>query len=258
MKAIILAAGQGLRLRPLTDDHPKCLVPVFGRPILDYTLQTLRSRGIDDITLVTGFRADCLTGLGLRTRHNERFDATNMVHSLFCAADQLRGDVVVSYGDIVFSPGILDALLAAPSRFSVVVDTRWRELWELRMADPLSDAETLVLDEAGRITELGKKPRRIEEIQGQYIGLFRIAGEAMAAVREFYAGLDRDALYDGQDFANMYMTSFIQTVIDRLMPVQAVPVAGGWIEVDTLEDLRAYGAHETAIRRRLGWEVDAG
>ncbi len=252
MRAVVLAAGRGTRLRPLTNDRPKCLVPLYGRPLIEYTLAAFQSCGIDDVTVVTGYRAEMLGALDVDFRHNERFETTNMVHSLFCAEDLFDDELIVSYGDIVFRPGLLEALLSDGAGVSVVVDQRWRELWELRMDDPLADAETLRLGEGDTIVELGKTPSGYDEIQGQYIGLMRLSREAAPRIRRFYHDLDREARYDGQDFDNMYLTSFIQAVIDDLMPVHAVRVDGGWIEVDSTDDLEVYRSREPEIRHRLG------
>jgi choline kinase len=240
MRAIILAAGQGTRLSPLTDDRPKCLVPFLGKPILDHVLASLAAAGIDDVAVVTGYRADMIAARGLTTRHNPDFERTNMVHSLFCAEDLMTDDdLLIVYGDIVFHPRLALALKESPAPFALAVNTRWRELWERRMTDPLSDAETLKLDSGGNIVELGKRPKSYDEVQGQFTGLIRIARDTLPAVRRYYAALDRSAHYDGKDFANMYMTSFLQAVIDGLMPVKAVPMDGGWLEIDSIDDLRA-------------------
>lgn len=240
MRAIILAAGEGQRLRPHTADRPKCMVPLLGRPILDRILDTLRAEGVDDITLVTGYRSDALEPYALRTRHNPDYASTNMVHSLFCARDQLFGDVLISYGDIVYSRKVLSTLMHDEAQLAVAVDRDWRSLWSARMADPLADAETMKLDAQNNILELGKKPASYADIQGQYMGLLRIRAGALSEVCSFYDGLDRNALYDGKDFKNMYMTSFVQAVVDDLMPVHAVLVDGEWLEVDTTDDLRVY------------------
>ncbi len=257
MRAIILAAGQGARLRPLTLDKPKCMVPYAGRPIIEHIVTTMHQCGIRDINLVTGYRADQLDYLGLPTSHNERFASTNMVHSLFCAARLLDDDVVVSYADIVYAPRVLESLMASTSDLSVVVDRDWLELWKLRMSDPLADAETMKIDGEGHITEFGKKPTGYDDIQGQYIGLIKLSAAAAVAIREHYAAMDRTVRYDGKDFDNMYMTSFIQHVIDELMPAAAVFVSGGWIEIDSAEDLELYEEKSAEIERRLGGAATA-
>ena len=90
MRAIILAAGEGTRLRPHTLDRPKCLVPLAGRPLLAWQADALRRAGVDDITVVTGYRADQVATLGFATVHNDRFRETNMVASAMCARGAAR------------------------------------------------------------------------------------------------------------------------------------------------------------------------
>ena len=243
MRAIILAAGQGLRLKPLTNDVPKCLVPFRGRPILDRLLSALRAAGVSDVAVVTGYRAETLRDRGLTTRHNPDYASTNMVHSLFCAEDLLDGDdVLIVYGDILIRPALLRAFCETPAPFAVAVNTQWRRLWALRMEDPLADAETLRLDRNGHILELGKKARSYSEVEGQYMGLIRIARDVLPRVRTFYHSLDRGRRYEGKDFRNMFMTSLLQEIIDHLLPIQAVLLDGGWIEIDSTSDLSAYEA----------------
>ncbi|MCB0344580.1 MAG: phosphocholine cytidylyltransferase family protein [Bdellovibrionales bacterium] len=237
MKAIVLAAGQGSRLKPLTDDRPKCMVEYQGKALVDYILETLRTCSIDDITLVKGYLADTLVRSGTKNYVNPLYARTNMVYTLFCAQPELNDDVVITYSDIIYRPNVLESLLACSDDFAVVIDKDWRSLWESRMENPLEDAETLKLDTSGFIKELGKKPSSYSEIEGQYIGLIKISKTAIPAVIDFYHHLDKSEIFDGKDFDNMYMTSFIQLIIDRLMPVKAVPIHGGWLEVDCPTDL---------------------
>ncbi len=240
MKALILAAGQGTRLAPLTDDRPKCLVEYKGRPLLEYLLSTFRACDLTDITLIGGYKHECLEPYGLPILRNNHFASTNMVETLFCAEQEMTDDLIISYADIIYTPEVLQKLIDSPHSFSVVVDQDWLELWKERMSDPLADAETLRIAQDGTLKELGKKPTSYDEIEGQYIGLIKISKEALDKVRTYYHSLDRNALYDGKDFRNMYMTSFIQSIIDHLMPVHPIYVQGGWMEVDEPSDLRIH------------------
>ena len=238
MKGIILAAGQGTRLRPLTDDKPKCMVEFKGRPIVEYTLETFRLCDIRDICIVHGYMAEKINYPTVHYVHNSNFASSNMVTSLFCAEQELNDDVVVAYGDIIFNRSVLDSLIRSPAAIAVSVDMDWETLWSARMEDPLLDAETLKLDGNNNIIELGKKPKSKSEIQGQYMGLIKFTKEVLPRIRSFYYSLDRNALYDGRDFDNMFMTTFLQLIIDNVMPIAAVPVKGGWIEVDCSADLK--------------------
>lgn len=229
---------------PLTADKPKCMVEYRGKPLVDYLVETFQNAGIDQTIIINGYKSDVLenhfSSDEVTFRRNPDFETTNMVATLFCAEDDFDDDLIISYGDIIYKKNVLEELIASNAEISVVIDKDWESLWRLRMEDPLADAETLKLDAGGNIIELGKKPQSADEIQGQYIGLIKISKSAVAKVRNFYHGLDKSAIYDGKDYDNMFMTSFLQLIIDRLSPVKAVPINGGWIEIDSLEDLKAY------------------
>ena len=247
-RAIILAAGQGSRLRPLTDDIPKALTPLFGRPLVEHQLKTLRDAGIESIGIVGGYRADRLETLGIPVILNPDFETTNMVASLAQAADFLQADaadtdVVVAYGDIAYEPRNLAAVLgSSKGDIAVMIDTAWRDLWEARFDDPLSDAETLVMD-GDRIVELGRKPEDYSRIEGQFTGLMRIAPGKFAELTAAYHALPAG------ERSGMYMTDFLQGLIDGGWDVRAAKVASGWLEVDTVEDHAIY--HSMADEGRL-------
>ena len=243
MKAIILAAGQGTRLSPYTDDRPKCLVPLKGRPLLDWQIDSLRKAGVADIVIVGGYRSDQLASYGLRMIVNHQFASTNMVHSLFSALTEFDDDLLVAYSDITYDASIISALINSTAEIGVAVDLHWKDLWDLRMEDPLSDAETLKFGEANKIIEIGKKPSSISDIEAQYIGLLTFKRAILPDIIKFYRQLDRNKMYDGKTFDKMFMTSFITELICAGYPVTGVLVNGGWCEVDTVDDLELYEHH---------------
>ena len=102
MNAIILAAGQGKRLAPLTEHKPKCMVNLFGKTLLERQISVFRECGITDISVVTGYRSKLVDLPGLKIFQNKKFETTNMVESLFCASQELNEQTIVSYGDIIF------------------------------------------------------------------------------------------------------------------------------------------------------------
>ncbi len=239
MRAIILAAGQGTRLRPLTDDRPKCMVELEGKPLLEHQLEVLRDAGIEDIHVVGGYRAEWLQRPDITLHINERFAQTNMVATLFAAESIMDGgeDLIIAYGDIVYEPRVLKPLLECDAPVCLTVDRAWRRYWEARMDDPLADAETLKLTDGNRVTELGKKPSSYEEIQGQYMGLVKVRADHVSQLPAVWRAMDRDATYDGKDYDNMYMTSFLQHLIDSGWETRAAFVENGWAEVDSENDL---------------------
>lgn len=257
-RALILAAGQGTRLRPLTDGRPKCLVPLLGRSLLERQADILRRAGIDEIQVATGYLSDLIRQLGFATSFNARFAETNMVETLFSARDFIErdGDLVIAYGDIVYQLDNLQALLACDDEIALMIDAKWRDLWSLRLADPLTDAETLVMDGDEYVTELGRKPDGYERIQGQYTGLIKIRSDRIPDFVRFYDRLDRNEIYDGKNFQNMYMTSFLQRLIDDGWKARAVLVNNGWLEIDLVEDLEQYEAMARDGRLDSFYQVD--
>ena len=241
-RALILAAGQGTRLYPLTHDRPKCLIDLCGRSLLSQQVQALQACGITDIHIVTGYLKEQIEALGFSTSFNSRFHATNMVESVFSAMAFLEqgGDLIIAYGDIVYEPENLARLLACDHEMAIMVDRKWFDLWSLRFENPREDAETLILDNEGYIVELGKKLENYHSAHGQYTGLIKIRNEKVKDFIAFYQNLDREALYDGQNFDTMYLTSFIQRLIDSGWKVKACLVDSGWLEVDSIGDLETY------------------
>jgi choline kinase len=240
MRIIILAAGQGTRLRPLTDDRPKCMVELDGKPLIEHQLDLFKKFNIADINVVTGYLEEKINFNGVEKFYNPKFDSTNMVSTLFCASELFDGtdDVLISYGDIVYNDNVLSAISESSEKVNVVVDKNWREYWEARMDDPLRDVETLKIDGNGYIKELGKKPNSYDDIEGQYIGLIKIRKDVVKRVKNYYEDLDKDALYDNKDYGNMYMTSFLQMMADdNIMPLTPIYINNGWIEVDEPTDL---------------------
>jgi choline kinase len=236
IKVIVLAAGEGSRLRPYTLDRPKCMVEIDGKSLLKRQLDVLNSRGLKRIVIVAGYRADQLERFGLALRLNLLYAETNMVWSLFCADDELEGDVVIAYGDIVYSREILDRLLQSTADLAVAIDLNWERYWRARNEDPLADAETLKLDGDGRILEIGQRPKRLEEIQGQYMGLMKFSAKGLGWLKAVYQEARSCNDMRGKLPEKAYMTDLLQTMIDKGFPVIAVPITSAWVEVDTVED----------------------
>lgn len=135
--AIIMAAGQGTRLRPLTETQPKPLVPVNGVPILEYTLQALELGGITDVSIVTGYKSEKIhnyiaardNSATIRIVNNDDYLTTNNIWSLHLVSDQIRNGTTIIDGDVLVSPSIIAEFNRVPdsSSFLIGVDRTHRE-----------------------------------------------------------------------------------------------------------------------------------
>ena len=245
-KVIILAAGEGTRLRPLTSDKPKCMVSIFDKPILEHQIECFRKCGIDDITVVTGYLDDIISIQNVNLVKNNDYDKTNMVYSLFCAEKLLTDSVIVSYGDIIFEEHIVKELLKNQDDISVVIDTNWKEYWMKRFVDPIDDAESLQLDNEGHIKNVGQKVLDINEIEGQYIGLMKFQNKGTDVIKKYY-NLARKESAQGNNLLNpkiqfekSFMTDFLQYLINSGCQVQSVKIQNGWLELDSINDYNLY------------------
>lgn len=252
MKVVILAAGQGTRLRPLTDDRPKCMVAVNGRSILDRQLDTMHTCGIkdSDITIVAGYRGDVLQkkfgDTDVEIIINEEFETTNMVCSLMCARSlmETQEDILISYGDIIYNDTVLKKILASEEPASVIVDDGWYSYWSQRCENPLDDAETLMFDENDNLTEIGQKTTDLSKVQSQYIGLMRFRNSGLQAMLNLaLTAKERTAQgialwRTSRTYQKMYMTDLLQGLIDEGNKLKAVHINRGWYEIDDCEDLK--------------------
>ncbi|NTW68489.1 MAG: phosphocholine cytidylyltransferase family protein [Chlorobiaceae bacterium] len=239
MKAIILAAGEGTRLRPYTLDRPKCLVEVDGRSLLDRQLDVLATEAVNPVILIGGYRAEMLERPGVTIRLNPGYAVTNMLWTLFCAEDDLEGDVLLCYGDIVYSSEILQAILKSKADIAVTIDLEWESYWRARNEDPLDDAETLKLAADGRILEIGQKPKSLDEIEGQYMGLMKFSPRGLELLKKTFHDAKSFGSLRGKPLEKAYMTDMLQAMIDLNYRLDAVLVHGGWVEVDTVSDLNS-------------------
>ena len=236
--AVILAAGRGSRMKALTAQQPKCLATLAGKPLLHWQLQALRGAGIDRICVVRGYAAHCLQG-DFETVENPRWAETNMLSSLLCA-DAFARDafacgmerLVISYSDIVYHPSHVQNLLACRHSVGITYDAQWEDLWRLRFDDVLLDAETF-RQENGLLKEIGGKPKSIDEIHGQYMGLLYCDQSGWQVFCNICAGL-------GSAVDKTDMTSFLRLLLAKNIAVGAVPAAGKWCEADSGSDLQRY------------------
>jgi len=183
MRAIILSAGQGSRLLPLTADRPKCLVPLGRRSFIEWQVRQLEAGGVGDIVVVTGFRAAMveaelarLTGPGLavRTIFNPFFGVSDNLGSCWLARGEMNQDFIVLNGDTLFESAVLARLLASPpAPITVTVDKK-----------PRYDADDMkVRLEGARLLDIGKTLPP-EQSHAESIGLLLFRGEGARAFAE--------------------------------------------------------------------------
>jgi len=225
MKALILAAGQGRRLSPLTDNCPKCLLPLGETTFIEFQIGMLRRAGVASIGVVTGFRADRVRevcGADLEYFHNPDFETTNSLFSFMQAADFAREGCLVLNSDVVFHPSLLDLVLA-DARSNVLLMDFHSHLGEEEMK--------VVCDGAGRVVRISKDIAPWDA-EGENLGLVRLGEEGAWALM--------DVAHEASDkgHRNLWVPQGIARLLERV-PFYAAPIGDRpWIEVDYCHDLR--------------------
>jgi choline kinase len=254
LKGILIAAGRGQRLMPLTDDVPKCYAEIAGRRILDWCVDALGRAGCSDLVFVGGYRMDRVQTDYPRFRfvHNTDWERNNILLSLFSAEREMAGGFVSSYADILYTPEAVQRLVEHPGDIVLLVDTDWRERYRPRTQHPESDGEKVRL-RGGRVTEVN---RRIapDEAPAEFTGVAKFtAAGAGVLIEHFHRARAR---FDGQPFGNSasfaraYLIDLLQAMLEAGVPMHAVETDGGYFEIDTTEDHRLAAAAWDASRRR--------
>jgi len=245
-KIIILAAGQGKRLSPLTKNNPKCLVKLFGKSLLEWQMDVYQNYDIEDISIVKGYLKEKINFPNLNHFVNSNFKETNMIETLFCAKEKMFDSIIVSYGDIIFERNVFDKLYHSTEDISLIIDKNWLEYWKIRFENPLDDAESLKIDSDGYITNIGQKVQNLQDIQGQYIGLMKFQNDGLKFLTSFYeksksmAKNGKNPLNSTLSFENSYMTDLLQGMIDEGYRIKAIPIRNGWLELDSYDDFLKY------------------
>ena len=236
-KAIILAAGQGTRLRPLTNYVPKGLIKFRNKSLLDRQIDILREGGIREIFIIGGYKFNLLKDLQCKLIVNEDFDKTNMVRSLFKAKKLFndKSDLIISYADILYELSVLEKLKEKNGDIVISSDKEWENLWSRRMKNYLDDVESFKTSSDGFIKEIGKKTNTTEDIEAQYIGLIKIPKGKQKEIYEIY----KDSFLSS-NYNNLDITTFIASLIKLDFKITPSYINNGWLEFDTLRDWKKY------------------
>lgn len=241
MKAVILAAGQGTRLKKYTENLPKGMLTFMGKTIISRQIEMYRKCGIEDIIVVRGFAAEKISYEGVRYYTNEDYANTNMVESLMTAKTEFDEDMLVSYSDILFEEEMLRTMMKASADYVVAVDDNWKEYWKKRYGRIDYDTESLSIAENNHIVELGLENPKVQDIDARYVGLLKFSKEGLKSIEALMENAyrkyeDEPWQQSGKPVRKAYMTDLLNALIESGKKVEAKRFCNGWIEFDTNED----------------------
>ena len=244
--AVVLAATRGRGLESLTEDKPKVMLPVAGKPLLRWLVDSFKKEHINEITVVGGYRADAIETAGIKLAINERYADTGELGSLACAVDELETDTVISYGDIIFKSYVLRALVESKADFSMVVDSSPTSAGDLTIRDFAYCSRP---DDRGlfgtpvTLERIVSRQATDEHISdgttpsggglGRWIGLMKVSRNGLAGLQSVMARLAQQP-----NFNTLDMPALMNALIADGAQIEVLYVHGHWRGVNDLDDLR--------------------
>jgi choline kinase len=232
MKAVILAAGIASRLRPLTDNTPKCLLKVGNKNILELTIENLLSNNLQDITIVTGYLENQIRDfmkvrfpeLNISYIHNKLYSSTNNIYSLWLVRNSVLGnDMLMMDSDIVFDEHIISKL----------INSGYKNCLALKRHNVLDEEIKVKVDTKGRVLEIGKEVKP-SDAAGESIGIEIFGRETLYLL---YKILDRKILVD--KCVNDFYEAAFQELVNNGSELFIIDSTDYFcMEIDTESDLR--------------------
>ena len=232
MKAVILAAGIASRLRPLTDDMPKCLLKVGSKNLLERTIDALILNGLHEIVIVTGylqekirqFVSETYPELNVEYIYNQRYESTNNIYSLWLVKESVKNqNILLLDSDILFEPAIIASLLSASYPDCLAVNKH----------DLGEEEIKVIVDSTNRIMEISKTCS-IEQAMGESIGIEKMSDNF---VKSLFSELDVMIVEKKQD--DIFYEAAFENIIRKGADMYAVDTTSFFsMELDTVEDFQ--------------------
>ena len=242
MRAIILAAGSGLRLGQHTKDIPKALLDLNGKSILERQISLLRQHGINEIFVVTGYQREKHTLKDIEYIFNPRYAETEQLASMMVARTKISDDVLIIFGDIVFDEQILQQILVSNDDIGIAIDLDWEKSYNERPDNPKSLADKVLIYQkkiqqiSAKITSLSMKNQQI----GEFLGVIKLSRRGSKIMVQKYQELERShkgKFHDASSLEKAKLVDILQELIDSKIEIYTIPITGKWCEIDTPKDL---------------------
>ncbi len=274
VSAVILAAGMDPGLGPLVADRPKAMLDVKGKTILERQVAMLRSCGINDISVVRGYKKDSIPQVpGVHFYDNDAFAETGEVASLFAAEKALRNRVLVLYGDIIVEKSVVQKMIATKADAAVSVDASFGreahahsngnghgngngngkhapkpDLVKLVSAPPTHLPRGRFVSEDGQTIGVTAIGRSLPEAHGEFSGILTLSATGVQSLKKAHeqAKARPGKFHESESYRQAALTDLLQELVKTGTKVEGVLHWKGWMEVDTFDDYRQAWATTTA------------
>ncbi len=248
---LFLSAGTGSRLRPYTLSVPKCFIKYKNNYLLQNQFALLNRCRFSKISIVYGKYHYLYKKLNINLIKNPKYKNTNMVYSLYCAKNEFKNNLIISYTDINYSSRVINKLFSKDKYISVIIDKNWKNYWPKRSKNYKSDIETLKIDRDGFIKSIGQKVTNEKiDISGQYIGLIKFPRDKILLIKKELELLFKKKKIGDKDFKKAYLTDFLNYLIKNGFKLKPVFINNDWYEIDTVRDYKSAVTSQRDLRLR--------
>ncbi len=234
-QAVILAAARGDEMRDLTSEKPKTMVEVDGRPILHRLVDQFHRESIKSITVIRGFGKEHVSAPDVCFVDNDLHESTGELYTLNKAADQLNGETIISFGDILFRRYILNSLLDIKDDIAIAVDGAWtRRTGRVGFQDLVTTNTPYSVGYSTDKVSLSSMDPTLSngKPDGEWIGLMKASGHGAAVIA---ATLEK--LSKRPDFHSLHLFDLFNQLIKDGQRIRVLFITGHWLDVDNLDDL---------------------
>ena len=242
MRAIILAAGYGLRLNQHTKDIPKALLDLNGKSILERQISLLREYGVNEIFVVTGYKREKYVLKDIEYIFNPRYSETEQLASMMTARTKIFDDVLVIFADILFDSQILQQILASNDDIAMAIDLNWEKSYNEGMCNshPLDEPVLINQKKVLRISYKQADTMIENQTVGEFLGVIKLSANGSRTIIKKYEELEKSHVgrfHDANSLEKAKLADILQELIDSKIEISFIPVNGKWCEIDTPKDL---------------------
>ena len=233
MKAIILLAGKGSRIRKYTNIFPKCLIKVNNKTLLDRQIEILNKIGVKDVFGVTGFKSKKIKNKFLKKIYNYNYNHNEQLDSLFYSKRVLKENVLIIFGDTIFEKEILEDLIKEKKGNIILsVDTNWKQRYVNRIDHPYDQADKVKFNKMNYLMDIGKNID-FKKSNAEFLGIMKLNNQGCNIFKKEY-----EKLKNKFDTSNLQVHNFIKHLIKQNIRIHVNKTKRKYMEIDTLNDLK--------------------
>lgn len=229
MNSLIIAAGEGKRIKEFTKKIPKSLIKINNKTILKRQIDFMKKNKIKKISIVKGFRANKIKYKSIKYFYNLKYKKNEQLDSFFCAKKFFDEDIIVTFSDIIYDEKILKKIIKIKNAFTIAIQRNWKSKYKNRFDHPMFEADKVVIKN-NKITKIGKKIS-INKANGEFLGIFKVSKNMWKTLIKEYKELRKS-----QNTSKLQIHHFFQYLINKKIIIKPTYVLGKFMEIDTYND----------------------